>query len=287
MVWFDWFGENNKEIQGLFEEKHQKHKAYLRNISSVSMAKFGCPAKFIEMVRQFHDGMLARVQNDGEVSNPFPVTNGVKQGCALASTLFSMMFSAMLTDAFEAHCLEMCTLMMKSMLRLPKLVEHLAGYVEVFGTEMESDDKKLKIYRSGLLQTLLYACETWTVYQRHIKRLKHFHTSCLRKLLTIKWQDRIPDTQVLKRAGMQRVHTLLTLTQLRWTGHVTKMPDERLPKKPSVENYKLENAPIVVRRSDTRTPSKPPLKLKPTNRVVGTDFTGSNKVARPHKKGSW
>ena len=53
------------------------------------------------MVRQFHDGMLARVQNDGEYSDPFPVTNGVKQGCVLASTLFSMMFSAMLTDAFQ------------------------------------------------------------------------------------------------------------------------------------------------------------------------------------------
>ena len=25
------------------------------------MAKFGCPAKFIVMVRQFYDGMLARV----------------------------------------------------------------------------------------------------------------------------------------------------------------------------------------------------------------------------------
>ena len=45
--------------------------------------------------------MLARVQNDGEFSDPFPVTNGVKQGCVLASTLFSMMFSAMLTDSFQ------------------------------------------------------------------------------------------------------------------------------------------------------------------------------------------
>ena len=45
--------------------------------------------------------MLARVQNDGEVSDPFLVTNGIKQGCVLASTLFSMMFSAMLTDAFQ------------------------------------------------------------------------------------------------------------------------------------------------------------------------------------------
>ena len=65
------------------------------------MAKFGCPAKFIAMVQQFHDGMLARVQTAGEFSNPFPVTNGIKQGCVLASTLFSMMFSVMLTDAFQ------------------------------------------------------------------------------------------------------------------------------------------------------------------------------------------
>ena len=65
------------------------------------MAKFGCPAKFIAMVRQFLDGMFARVQNDGEFSDPFPMTNGVKQGCVLASTLFSMMFSAMLTDVFQ------------------------------------------------------------------------------------------------------------------------------------------------------------------------------------------
>ena len=92
-------------------------------------------------------------------------------------------------------------------------------------------DTKLKVYRSVVLPTLLYACEIWTVYQRHAKRLNHFHTSCFRKLLKIKWQDRIPDTEVLKRAGMQSVHTILKLTQLRWTGHVTRMPDERLPKK--------------------------------------------------------
>ena len=45
--------------------------------------------------------MQARVQNDGEFSEPFEVTNGVKQVCVMAPTLFSMMFSAMLMDTFQ------------------------------------------------------------------------------------------------------------------------------------------------------------------------------------------
>ena len=65
------------------------------------MEKVGCPRKFVALVPQFHDGMLARVQNSGEYSEPFPVTNLVKQGCVLIPTLFRMMFSAMLTDAVQ------------------------------------------------------------------------------------------------------------------------------------------------------------------------------------------
>ena len=304
------------------------------------MAKFGCPAKFVAKVRQFHDGMLARVQNDGEFSDPFPVTNGVKQGCVLASTLFSMMFSAMLTDAFQdgdngipiryrfdGKLFNLRRLQAKSKVQTEVLDEFLFAddmakgaptkqkmqkgvdqvsdscdsydltisikktevvyqpapgkpykepTITVKGQRLQVVDKftylgstlsgvvhidevnariakasaafgrlrgsiwdrsgirldtKLKVYRSVVLPTLLYACETWTVYQLHAKRLNHFHTSCLRKLLKIKWQDRIPDTEVPKRAGMQSIHTLLKLAQLRWTGHVTRMPDERLPKK--------------------------------------------------------
>ena len=92
-------------------------------------------------------------------------------------------------------------------------------------------DTKLKVYKAVVLPTLLYACETWTVYQRHAKKLNHFHLSCLGKLLKIRWQDKIPDTEVLTKAKMQSIHTLLKLAQLRWTGHVTRMSDERLPKK--------------------------------------------------------
>ncbi|BHF57843.1 hypothetical protein SprV_0100078900 [Sparganum proliferum] len=65
------------------------------------MQKFGCPERFTQMVRQLHDGMMARVTEKGAVSEAFAVTNGVKQGCVLAPTLFSLMFSAMLMDAYR------------------------------------------------------------------------------------------------------------------------------------------------------------------------------------------
>ena len=68
-------------------------------------------------------------------------------------------------------------------------------------------DTKLNVYKTAVLPTLLYAFETLTVCQRHL--------SCLRKLLTIKWQDKIPDTEVLKKAGMQSMHTVLKLAQLK------------------------------------------------------------------------
>ena len=46
------------------------------------------------MVLQFHDDMQARVQNDGEYSEPFPVIHGFKQGRVMTPTQFSMIFSA-------------------------------------------------------------------------------------------------------------------------------------------------------------------------------------------------
>ena len=92
-----------------------------------------------------------------------------------------------------------------------------------------SIDTKLKVYKAVVLPTLLYGCETWTVYQCHAVKLNHFHTTCLRKLLNIRWQDNVPDTEVLCSAGSLSIHTILMKSQIRWAGHV-RMPDHRLPK---------------------------------------------------------
>ena len=303
------------------------------------MAKFGCPPKFIAIVRQFHEGMMARVLDNGDISNDFAVTNGVKQGCVLAPTLFSMMFSAMLTNAladdpgipaiyrtdgklFNPSRLRAATKVKKTGIRdflfaddcaLSALTEHDMQHIMdkfsaacddfgltistsktevmhqpapgmpynkpsilVKGKQLEVVDKfvylgstlsravnideevtariakassafgrlkgnvwerrgiktstKIKVYHAVVLTTLLYGSESWTVYSRHACQLNHFHTTCLRRIFRIKWQDKIPDTEVLRRADLPSIHTLLQKAQLRWAGHVAWMPDHRLPK---------------------------------------------------------
>ena len=65
------------------------------------LKKYGCPEKFTTMIEALHTGMMATVNVGGEVSESFRVTNGVKQGCVLAPTLFSIFLSAMLDNAFR------------------------------------------------------------------------------------------------------------------------------------------------------------------------------------------
>ena len=92
-------------------------------------------------------------------------------------------------------------------------------------------ETKLKVYQAVVLPSLLYACETWTAYSRHIKQLNAFPMRCLRSLLHIKWQDKVPDTEVLQRAEMESIHAILLRHQLRWVGHVHRMDDCRVPKR--------------------------------------------------------
>ena len=331
--------EQNKALYSTFVDLTKAFDTVSRDGLWKIMAKFGCPARFIAIVRQFHEGMMARVLDDGDISDNFAVTNGVKQGCVLAPTLFSMVFSAMLSDAlddevgipikyrsdgglFKQRRMHAITKVKKTVIRdflfaddcaLNALTEqdmqatmdkfsaacdnfgltisttktevmhqpapgmtYTEPSISVNGQVLKAVDKftylgstlsravhideeinsriakassafgrlrnnvwerrgislstKLKVYRAVILTVLLYGSESWTVYSRHARQLNRFHMTCLRRLLRIKWQDKVPDTEVLSRAGLSGIHTMLQKSQIRWAGHVTRMPDTRLPK---------------------------------------------------------
>lgn len=61
------------------------------------LAKFGCPSKFTNILRQFHDGMMARVAIGEHESEPFSVSTGVRQGAVAASVLFNLLLVCVIT----------------------------------------------------------------------------------------------------------------------------------------------------------------------------------------------
>ena len=65
------------------------------------LEKIGCPPKLLSVISSFHNNMKGTVNYDGATSVPFDIHSGVKQGCVLAPTLFSIFFSMMLSYAFN------------------------------------------------------------------------------------------------------------------------------------------------------------------------------------------
>nr|VZI42177.1 unnamed protein product [Spirometra erinaceieuropaei] len=345
------------------------------------MQKFRCPERFTQMVRQLHDGMMARVTDSGAVSEAFAVTNGVKQGCVLAPTLFSLMFSAMLMDAYrderpgiriayrtDGHLLKQrrmhfqsrvstttvhellfaddCALNTTSEEEMQRSMDLFSAACENFGLVINTqktvvvhqpppnsatapnappqisvngthlqvvetfpclgstlsrntkiDDEvanriskasqafgrlhstvwnrhglqlstKLKMYKAVILPTLLYGAETWTAYAKQARHLNHFHLSCLRRILSLKWQDRIFDTDVLERTGILSIYAILRQIQLRWSGRLVRMDDERLPKRlfyGDVATGSRRQGGQIRRYKDTLKSSLKRLQINPTN----------------------
>lgn len=90
---------------------------------------------------------------------------------------------------------------------------------------------KVRVYHAAVITTLLYGCETWTLYRRQVKLLENFHMRCLRQILHVTWQDKVSNNTVLERTESCSSESLLIKAQLRWTGHVLRMPDTRIPKR--------------------------------------------------------
>ena len=100
----------------------------------------------------------------------------------------------------------------------------------VWGNDLLSERTKMCVYQPCVLSTLLYGSESWTTYARPERRLNGFHLRCLRRLLHIRWQDRVTNTEVLERAGSLSMPSLPIQRRLRWLGHAHRMEPDRLPR---------------------------------------------------------
>ena len=65
------------------------------------LERHGYPRKFLNMVIQLHEGQRDQIRLEGDLSESFPNSNGVKQGFVLAPTLFSIVFRMMIKQVNE------------------------------------------------------------------------------------------------------------------------------------------------------------------------------------------
>ena len=89
---------------------------------------------------------------------------------------------------------------------------------------------QLEVYNACVLTCLLYSCETWVVYRRHLKQLERFHQRCPRSILGIHWTAHTPDTEALEKANTISIEARIHRHRLRWVGHVIRLDDDRIPK---------------------------------------------------------
>ena len=93
--------EQNQNLYILFVDLTKAFDTVSRGGLWAILSKLDCSERFVSIIRSFHEGMMARMIEHGAASDPFPVSNGVKQGCVLAPTLFSLLFASMLFAALS------------------------------------------------------------------------------------------------------------------------------------------------------------------------------------------
>ena len=78
-----------------FIDLHKAYDSIDRELLWVVLARSGVPEKMLSVIRQFHERRRARVRTDnGEHSEWFDVTHGLRQGCVLLPLLFIDFFAA-------------------------------------------------------------------------------------------------------------------------------------------------------------------------------------------------
>ncbi|KAJ4930020.1 hypothetical protein JOQ06_019036 [Pogonophryne albipinna] len=110
---------------------------------------------------------------------------------------------------------------------------------------------KVCVYQAICITTLLYSCDAWVTYSRHIRALEQFHIRCLQRILGITWRDRVPLSEVLSKTNCRSIEATITQHQLRWLGHVVRMPSNLLPRR--VLYGQLHHALLEGRRSAIKT----------------------------------
>ena len=90
---------------------------------------------------------------------------------------------------------------------------------------------KLRMFNSAILPILLYSLECTVLLEPQLHRLQSFVIRCLRIILGVSAGEMKRSTAICKMAKQQRLSSILTQRRLRFLGHLSRMCENRLPKR--------------------------------------------------------
>ena len=105
----------------------------------------------------------------------------------------------------------------------------------LFSSKTVSNRAKCVVYVGLVLAILLHGSECWCLTEVLFNRLRSFHARCVRAMCRVTrkhvWKHHIRTTTLLRRISLESIDSIVSQRQLRWTGHVARMPMSRLPRK--------------------------------------------------------
>ena len=93
--------EQQKPLHQVFVDLTKAFDTVNREALWKILAKIGCISTFVNIFKEHHRNMKARVTFNSQLSGEIAIANGVKQGDIFALTLFSIFFAVLLTHAFK------------------------------------------------------------------------------------------------------------------------------------------------------------------------------------------
>ena len=85
---------------------------------------------------------------------------------------------------------------------------------------------KIRLFNSTCVTVFLYGCESWVISGNMENKINAFATSCYRIMLNIKRVDRVSNAKIYALTNMEPLINLVRSRQLRFLGHILRMPDE-------------------------------------------------------------
>jgi len=85
------------------------------------------------------------------------------------------------------------------------------------------------MYRSIYVPTLTYGNELWVVTKRVRLRIQLAEMSFLGRVAGLSLRDRVRSSDIRRELGVDPLLPRVERSQLRWSGHLIRMPPGRLP----------------------------------------------------------